>query len=271
MTPTAHVRCGKVVSFLGWKSGRDGEPPPRALHEESRKLGKLLGEIFAKIEPALVPGTTTKAIDTAVEARISALGVSSSYRMLKFPGCCTTSIDSEVINVPPSPRRLEIGQLLKLQIGIKGERTYATQAWTYAIGACDEEARRLMAAGLDALRLAVAAVRTGTRVGVVSAAIQARIEAAGFSVNRHFIGHGIDTRNHADPQIPCFGNPEFGRRMRDGAILSLNVIAHAGKSDCEVKDDEWTAIAKDGRRSVHFGQMVIAADAAEEVTAARPA
>jgi len=237
-----------------------------ALHAESRKLGKVLGEIFTMIEPALVAGTTTAALDAAVEAQMSRLGVSSSFRMLRFPGCCTTAIDAEVINVPPSSRRLESGQLLKLQIGIKGRTTYAMQAWTYPIGpVVDEEAQRLLAAGREALRLAIDAARARNRVGTLSAAIQTRIEADGFSVNRQFIGHGVDTRPHADPPISGFGQAESGPRLREGAILSLNVIAHAGTFECEVKGDNWTTVAKDGARCVHFGQMVIVSDGPAEL------
>lgn len=240
------------------------------LHDESRRLGALLGQIFGRLEPALAPGMTTASIDAAVAAHIAKLGVASMFRELGFAGCCSTSIDNEVINAPPSDRRLETGQLLKLQIGIKGQCTYATQGWTYAIGTPDHEAQRLMTAGREALRHAVAAVRTGAHVGAVSAAIQQRIEADGFSVNRQFVGNGIDTQPHAEPQIPGFGTAKRGPRLRAGTILSLNVIAHAGGFECEVTDDGWTAVTRDRRRAVQFGQMVIVtAGPAEVVTSER--
>jgi methionyl aminopeptidase len=268
------MRYGIDVSF--WRrlfgGGDDSSPADMpgesrllGLQAESRQLGLLLGQIFTKVEPTLIAGTTTAAIDAAVKAQISELRVSSSFLELGFPGRCSTSIDHEIINAPPSKRKLEIGQLLKLQIGIKGKQTYAMQGWTYAIGPRDDEAARLMQSGIEALHGAVSTVRSGTRVGAIGAAIQTRIEAAGFTVNRHFVGHGVDTRPHTDPQILGFGVAAHGPRLRPGAILSINVIAHAGTFDCEVLDDNWTAVAKDGRRSVQFGQMVIVTDGPAEI------
>jgi methionyl aminopeptidase len=209
------MRYGIDVSF--WRrlfgGGDDSSPADMpgesrllGLQAESRQLGLLLGQIFTKVEPTLIAGTTTAAIDAAVKAQISELRVSSSFLELGFPGRCSTSIDHEIINAPPSKRKLEIGQLLKLQIGIKGKQTYAMQGWTYAIGPRDDEAARLMQSGIEALHGAVSTVRSGTRVGAIGAAIQTRIEAAGFTVNRHFVGHGVDTRPHTDPQILGFGS-----------------------------------------------------------------
>lgn len=232
---------------------------------ESRRLGILLGQVFADIEQRLTSGMTTAAIDEAVEVQLSELGVSSSFRELGFPGHCSTSVDHEIINTPPSNRKLEMGQLLKLQIGIKGQQTYAMQGWTYAIGPPDDEAARLMQSGLSALRSAVSTVKAGARVGAIGAAIQGRVESDGFTVNRHFIGHGVDSRSHANPPIPGFGQAMSGQRLRAGTILSLDVIAHTGSFDCEVQDDNWIAVAKDGRRSVQFGQMVIVTDGAAEI------
>lgn len=239
-----------------------------ALLAESRRLGILLGHVFTHIEQRLNSGVTTAAIDEAVEVQLSELGVSSSFRELGFPGHCSTSVDQEIINTPPSNRKLETGQLLKLQIGIKGQHTYAMQGWTCAIGRLDDEAARLMQSGMTALRSAVATVKAGARIGAIGAAIQRPVESAGFTVSRHFIGHGVDYRSHADPPIPGFGQATSGQRLRAGTILSLDVIAHAGSFDCEVLDDNWTVVAKDGRRSVQFGQMVIVTDGSAEIVTA---
>jgi methionyl aminopeptidase len=247
--------------------GADDSGPllPEAFRDEARKLGRTLDDIFTQIEPALVAGTRTSDINALVEAQLSERGVTSFFQELDFPASCTTSIDAEVINVPPSSRRLEAGQLLKLQIGVKGKKTYAMQAWTYPIGSCSDEDRRLMTAGVEALRMAVSAVRSGHRAGEVSAAIQKRLEADGFSPARQFTGHGVGARPHVDPQIPGVGAPSSGPKLRAGAILSLDVIAHAGDPRCNIEDDLWTTVAVDGRRSVHFGQMVIVGEGRPEI------
>jgi methionyl aminopeptidase len=241
------------------------------LHDEARQLGRTLSEVFLAVESKLKVGLSTQEIDAIVTEEVERHGVQASFFGYNdFPSRCTTSVNNEVINTPPSARVLEEGDLLKLQIGLRGANTFAMQGWTYAIGEATSNDLSLCRTAQEALDRAVETATSQSRTGDISAAIQGHLEAAGYSVNRDFIGHGVGRTQHRDPPIHGNGRVGTGPRLRSGMILSLNVIAHAGAPDVEILDDEWTTVSLDGKNSVQFSKMVIVGEAgAEALTSSR--
>lgn len=251
-----------VIAVLVVAGAALADPPARdpvrqaALVEEAARLGSALSAIFAAAEDAIRPGQTTRDIDVAVQAAIARQGVESMFRGFGgYPATTDTSVNEEVLNTPPSSRPLRDGDLLKLQIGLRGANTFAIQGWTYAVGRISADDERLLQVGREALRNAVAAARAGARTGDISSAIQSTVEAAGFSVDRDFLGFAIDTKPHADPPLPGLGRPHAGARLFAGQILSPFVILHAGRPD--IRCGSWSCVSKDGRRSAVFSQMIV--------------
>lgn len=235
------------------------------LAAEARGLAGTLAGIFRDVEPMLVPGVTTREIDARVQRSIEAAGVRSSFKGYHgFPAHSITSINEEVANGVPGNRRLAEGDLLKLEIGIAGQTTFAIRAWTYPIGSVNPEDEKLMAAARLALGDAVTVARAGGRTGDISAAIQTRIEGAGFNVARQLVGFGIGEYPHEDPPIPGFGRRGSGAQLVPDEILSIYVIALAGESET-VTRDRWTDRTKDGRRSVTYSQMLVLRDGDPEL------
>jgi methionyl aminopeptidase len=256
-----------IAVLVSTRARRPARPPSdEDTSAEARELGGVLDRIFDSVERALRPGLTTRAIDELVQREISAAGVSSSFLDYHgYPAHVTASIDEEVINTIPSERPLADGDLLKLQVGIRGRTTFAIRGWTYVIGTVDDDEQRLLEVGRAALRDAVAAVRTGARTGDISQAIQVRVEEAGYSINRSFVGYRIGVQPHMDPPIPGHGQSGRGMRLRRDWVLSLFVIAHAGSPQTVTRDDRWNTVAVDGSPSVLFSQMVIVGDGGAEV------
>lgn len=254
------------------RAGATPPPPRNPLHHEAQILANALDGIYRAVEAQLRPGLSTQEIDDIVARELAHRNLQSSYLgYLQYPARSTTSINEEVINTLPSDRKLQDGDLLKLQIGVRGKETFATQGWTYMIGAPKPADRRLHEVALEALRLAISEARVGSTTGDLGAAIQGHLEQAGYTSNRHFVGHAVGRAQHEDPPLPGYGKRGKGARLQAGMMLSINVIAHAGSSATEVLDDGWNAVAVDGMNAVLFSQMVIVGDGEPEIlTAPRP-
>jgi len=151
---------------------------------------------------------------------------------------------------------LREGDIVGLDFGVQYQDFFGDSAITVAVGTVDTEAQRLMQATEEALWAGIEHVRIGKRVGDVSAAIQERVERDGFGIVRDFVGHGIGRRLHEEPQVPNYGVRDRGVRLREGMVLAIEPMVNAGTHEVRVKDDGWTAVTKDGRRSAHFEHSV---------------
>jgi methionine aminopeptidase len=169
--------------------------PPEVV-AEARELAVELGQVFDEVEPSIVAGVTTREIDDG------------------YPDACITSVNEVAANGLPSDRVLEAGDLLKLELGLRGSVSFAIQGWTYPIGPPRGEDRRLIQSAREALRRAVALVAPSARTGDLGWAIQSTIEGAGFNVNRTHVGFAIGTQPHEDPPLPGYGNRRRARRHR---------------------------------------------------------
>jgi methionyl aminopeptidase len=157
--------------------------------------------------------------------------------------------DDEVLHGIPSDRRLRSGELVKIQLGARGNGGTCDQGWTFAVGEIDEERTRLRQVGMAALRTGLETLSAKARVGDLGAAIRTVVEAAGFSCVRAFVGYGMGSKPLQGPQLPCVGNANTGMRFKTGMILHVHAIVAAGAYQVEIADDRWTTKTADGRPS----------------------
>jgi methionyl aminopeptidase len=182
-----------------------------------------------------------------------------------FPYCLCVSVNDEVVHGMPSDRVLAEGDIVSLDFGAIYKGFYGDAAVTYPVGKVSEDARRLMKATEESLHKGIEEVREGNRLHDVSHAIQAYVEAEGFSVVRDFVGHGIGRYLHEEPQIPNFGVPGTGVRLRKGMVLAIEPMINAGGSDIVIRENGWTAATRDGKISAHFEHTVALTEKGAEI------
>ena len=224
-----------------------------------REAGRILVEILDELEAELRPGVTTGDLDSLAEERIRAAGATSSFKWYQgtFPGTICTSINHEVVHGIPSPRRrVRDGDVISLDIGCIWQGWHADCARSYLIGDVRPEVRRLVDATRRALGAGVAAAVPGNRLGDIGAAIEALAVENGFGIVRPFVGHGIGTRMHEEPQVPNYGRPGHGMRLEVGMCLAIEPMFTLGGDEVRVLDDGWTVVTADGSISAHFEDTV---------------
>ena len=227
-----------------------------------RAANLIVADVLADLRSAVRPGGTTAELDQRAEGLTRARGARPAFKGYvvagrTFPASVCISINDEVVHgIPSSERALRDGDIVGLDFGVQYQDFFGDAAITVAVGAIDDEAQHLMRATEEALWAGIEQVRVGKRIGDVSAAIQARVERDGFGIVRDFVGHGIGRRLHEEPQVPNYGVRDRGVRLREGMVLAIEPMVNAGTHEVMVKDDGWTAVTKDGRRSAHFEHSV---------------
>lgn len=223
--------------------------------------GEIVGGAHRKVREAIHPGMTTAQIDRLVEEYIQERGGKPAFKGYRgFPASVCASVNDEVVHGIPGERALEEGDIVGVDIGVKAGGFYSDAAQTISVGEPSEETRRLLQVTRGALFAGIAQAQAGNRVGDVSAAVQAFVEAAGFSVVRTLVGHGIGRSMHEDPQVPNFGEPGQGPLLKSGMALAIEPMVNAGEPDVEVLPDKWTVVTRDGSLSAHFEHTVAITD-----------
>jgi len=232
----------------------------------------VVHDVLVELRQAVAPGITTGELDRLAEARARARGAEPAFLGYHgYPASVCISVNDEVVHGIPSPTRvLAEGDIVGLDFGVVLGGFYGDSAITVPVGAVSEEARRLIEVTQGALAQAIAAARPERRVGDIGAAVQAYVEARGFSVVRDFVGHGIGRRLHEPPQIPNFGTPGTGARLRPGMVLALEPMVNAGGFRVETLEDGWTAVTQDGRLSAHFEHTVAVTENGPEILSLPP-
>jgi methionyl aminopeptidase len=227
--------------------------------EKMRRAGQVVREVLELVRGLVKPGATTLDLEMAAEARTKELGAKPAFKGYKgFPCVLCTSVNSEVVHGIPSPKRvLREGDIVSLDFGAVIDGYYGDAAITVPVGEkIDPKTTRLVKVTEASLNAAVAVVRPGATLGDVGFAVQQVVEAEGFSVVRDFVGHGIGVHMHEDPQVPNFGVPGRGMKLRVGMVLAIEPMVNAGKADVVVLGDGWTAVTADGSMSAHFEHSV---------------
>lgn len=227
--------------------------------ETMAAAGRILAETLQLVEVHTRPGTTTEDLDRLAEDFIrSHPGARPSFKGLyDFPKSLCTSINDEVVHgIPSGDRELHDGDILSVDCGVCLEGLHADSACTIVVGEVSVEVERLLAVTREALSAGISAATEGHHTGDIGHAVQQVAEAAGYSVVRELVGHGIGTRFHEEPQIPNFGKPKHGRRLIKGMTIAIEPMINAGGPEIKTLSDGWTVVTADGSLSAHFEHTV---------------
>ncbi len=222
-----------------------------------RKSCRIVAQVLADLRNMIEPGVSTKELDAFAEKKALEMGGIPAFKGYRgFPSSLCTSINEEIIHGIPSSRKLRDGDILGLDFGVIYDGYYGDAAVTYPVGQVSEEAKRLIDAAEEAFFKGYEMVQEGRRISDISHAVQISVEEQGYSVIRAFVGHGIGISLHEEPQIPNFGAPGRGPKMKRGLVLAIEPMIAAGDWEVEIKDDNWTAITKDRSLSAHYEHTV---------------
>ncbi len=227
--------------------------------EKMRRSGRAVRVVLDAVAAMVAPGVTTMDLERAAERKIRELGAKSAFKgYYDYPCVLCTSVNQEIVHGIPSNRRmLRAGDIVSIDCGVVLDGYYGDAAVTVPVGdALAPEVGKLLEVTRDSLYRGIEAARIGNTVGDVGAAVQDLVEANGFSVVREFVGHGIGTHLHEDPQVPNYGVRGQGPRLRDGMVLAIEPMVNAGKPGARVLEDKWTAVTEDGSFSAHFEHCV---------------
>ena len=237
-----------------------------------RRSNQVVASVFREIKKMVRPGITTWELDREGERLIRARGGIPAFKGYKppgyrseFPASMCISVNEEVVHGIPGPRKLEEGDIVSLDVGVLLDGYYGDAAATLPVGNVSKEAKRLMEVAERALYLGIEKAKVGNRLSDISHCIQAYAEGNGFSVVRDFVGHGIGKSLHEDPQIPNFGPPHQGPRLRQGMIFALEPMINAGTWQIMRLGDEWTVVTADGKLSAHFEHSIALTDGDPEI------
>jgi methionyl aminopeptidase len=219
------------------------------MDQANRIVLKVLDEVGAII----APGVTSRELDRLAERVIrGAGGVPAFLNYRGYPATLCISVNDVIVHGIPNDVPLKEGYIVGIDCGALYKGYYGDAARTFAVGEVDDEAKRLLAVTEEALRLAVEQVRPGGRLSDIGHAVQRHAERHGFSVVREFSGHGIGTSLHEEPQVPNYGKPGKGPKLRPGLVLAIEPMVNAGKAGVRMDADGWTARTEDGSLSAHF-------------------
>jgi methionyl aminopeptidase len=220
--------------------------------------GRILADVMDWLPTFVEPGVSTLAIDAEVEALIRRRGATPAFKGYQgYPATACVSINAEVVHgIPCADRRLGEGDIVSVDVGCIVEGYYADCAATLAVGEIPASVRTLLDVTRESLGLAIDACRVGRRLSDVSHAVQAHVEGHGLAVVRAFVGHGIGRALHEEPEVPNFGDPGRGLRLRPGMVLAIEPMVTMGAPEVEVQEDGWTVITRDGSLSAHFEHTV---------------
>jgi methionyl aminopeptidase len=237
--------------------------------EKLRKSGLLVYRILQELKPLVVEGATTNDLEVAAEKMIADAGAKPAFKGYyshasgtKYPYVLCTSVNEEVVHgMPSAKRKLKHGDIVSIDTGVLLDGYFGDSATTVAVGEVNDSVRRLLKVTEESLELAIDRVRAGNRLFDVCGTVEKHVVSNGFSIVREFVGHGIGTSLHEEPQIPNYvdrrgENP----RLKPGMVLAIEPMVNAGKPETKVLGDHWTAVAKDGSYSAHFEHMVAVTD-----------
>lgn len=226
--------------------------------EQMRRSGHIVREVLEMLRAMVKPGISTMDLERAAEQKIREAGARPAFKGYHdYPCVLCTSVNQEIVHGIPSPRRtLRAGDIVSIDCGVVLDGYFGDAAITVPVGEVASEVGRLLQVTERSLYDGIEKARIGNTVGDVGAAVQATVEANGFSVVRDFVGHGIGRNLHEDPQVPNYGAPGSGPRLREGMVLAIEPMVNAGKAGAKVLDDHWTAVTVDGSPSAHFEHCV---------------
>jgi len=225
--------------------------------EKMRKSNSIVAAILEELAKKIRPGVRTVELDRLSEEMALKKGALPAFKGYRgYPYSLCTSVNSEVVHGMPSERELKEGDIISLDFGILNDGYYGDAAVTVPVGDITPEAKRLLKVTEEALYKGITEVKAGNRIGDISAAIQGHVEAAGYSVVRDLVGHGIGKSLHEDPQVPNYGSGGRGIELKPGMVFAIEPMVNEGTYRVEILRDGWTVVTADGKLSAHFEHSV---------------
>ena len=230
------------------------------------EANRIVHRVLDAVAELVRPGVTTRELDRRAEQEIRAAGAVPAFLQYRgYPATLCTSVNDVIVHGIPGAVTLQEGDIIGVDCGVIYNGYYGDAARTFAVGRVPDESQRLMQVTREALELAVEQVRPGGHLSDIGAAVQRHVEQHGFSVVREFVGHGIGTALHEDPQVPNFGEPGRGPRLKPGMVLAIEPMVNVGRPGVRFDADGWTARTEDGSRSAHFEYSVAVTDQGHRV------
>lgn len=225
--------------------------------EAIRESCRIVSQTLKLMGQNIRPGVRTKDLNAMAEKFIVSCGGRPAFKGFHgFPCAICVSVENEVVHGIPGEQRLREGQLVSIDVGVEKAGYYGDSAMTFCVGSVSREKKDLVTVTREALNEGIAQANEGNRLSDVSWAIQRYVESHGYSVVRTLVGHGIGKEMHEEPQVPNFGRPGSGPRLKSGMALAIEPMVNAGGAEVETLDDNWTVVTKDGSPSAHFEHTV---------------
>ena len=220
--------------------------------------GNIVYQTHQYLKPYIKEGITTKELDKLAEDFIRSKGATPSFKGYEgFPSTLCTSINSEVVHGFPSDRKLKNGDIISIDIGACYKGYHGDSAWTYAVGEVDDKTRKLLEDTEKSLFVGLAQVKPGNRIGDIGYAIEQYAHKHNLGVVKELCGHGVGTSVHEDPEVPNYGIPNTGPRLKEGMVIAVEPMLTLGRPDIFIHDNNWTIDTQDGSLSAHFEHTVV--------------
>lgn len=225
--------------------------------ERLRASNRVVMSVMSELREAIRPGVTTLELDTLAERIIREQGAIPAFKGYRgYQHTICASINEEVVHGVPSEKKLEEGDIVSVDVGAKLYGYFGDHAVTFPVGEVDPEANKLLKCCEESLFKGIEQAKPGNRLFDISHAVQKHAEGAGFSVVRAYVGHGVGTNLHEEPQVPNFGEPGTGPELKAGMVLAIEPMLNMGVHDVKVLSDEWTVVTADEKLSAHFEHSV---------------
>lgn len=238
---------------------------PREI-EIMREAGRIVALTHQELKKFITPGITTKELDQIAEHFICKQGAIPSFKGYNgFRGSICASVNNELVHGIPGDRKLNDGDIISIDIGAKFNGYHGDSAWTYSVGTIDDETKRLLDVTEESLYRGLKEAKPGERLSNISNKIQTYVEENGFSIVREYAGHGIGQDLHEDPEIPHYGPPNKGPRLKPGMVLAIEPMVNAGSRYVQTLADDWTVVTVDGKMCAHFEHTIAITDSGYEI------
>jgi methionyl aminopeptidase len=234
--------------------------------DKMRAAGQLVGQVLAHLRTLVQPGVTTMEIDRAAEKMIRDAGALPTFKGYNgFPYSICASVNEQIVHGFPSNYKLKEGDIFSIDVGVTLEGFVGDTATTVPVGKISEDRQKLIRITEECLARAIEHCRPGKHLGDIGWAVQEHAEANGYSVVRDYVGHGIGRRMHEDPQIPNYGRPGLGPKIKSGYVFAVEPMVNLGTHHTKVLADGWTVITMDGQPSAHVEHTIAITDEGPEV------
>ncbi len=235
-----------------------------------REAGRIVARTHKALQKAIQPGITTLELDRIAEQFITSSGATPSFKGYGgFPGSICASVNEELVHGIPGPRELKDGDIISIDIGALYQGYHGDSAWTYSVGEISEQAAKLLRVTEQSLYKGLEQANPNGRLSDISYAIQQCVEEHGLSIVREYVGHGIGTQLHEAPQIPNFGPPGRGPRLKQGMVLAIEPMVNIGSRYVKTLEDRWTVVTIDGEYCAHFEHTVAITESGYEILTSR--